>query len=238
MTKYSDHLAKNINDALKDSGLTQGKPVTLIRFDADLITANTFDITINAVAVAQTTFITDQVATMKAIVANLILHASVDSAEIHNTSNGDPWEIIINGTEGGTLTLTGLTVAAGASQANVEEDTESGVVGSVGTRAIAALPVLPISTAGTSTPTTPASGAASATVAAANTARTGLIIYNDSTEILLINYGAAASLTAFVTAIQQGQEWVMPLPAYTGVVNGISLAADATGVTRVTELTD
>lgn len=232
MTLYSDNIAKDINDALKGTGINTGKPVTKIRFDADLVTSNKFDMTINGVAVTQTTFATSHVHTMSLIRANIQSHASVDQAELHNDENGNVREIIITGTEGGTLTLTAMAVTLGASQANVAEDSTN--MG--GTREIAGLPVIASNeSTSTSTLSNANSSASSGTLIAANAARKGLIIYNDSVETVLIKYGSTASTTSFTTAIQPGEEWSMPKPVYTGIIDGIWLAAD--GAARITELT-
>lgn len=75
------------------------------------------------------------------------------------------------------------------------------------------------------------------TLAAANSARMGLIIFNDSTSDLYLKYGSAASLTSFTYKVFAGSTWEMPIaPCFTGIVTGI-WSADASGSARVTELT-
>jgi hypothetical protein len=81
-----------------------------------------------------------------------------------------------------------------------------------------------------------AGATASTTLQAANTARLGLQIVNDSTAVLYVKFGAAAASTSYTVQLQAGESWVMP-PAYryTGIVTGIW--DSATGNARVTEMT-
>jgi hypothetical protein len=81
-----------------------------------------------------------------------------------------------------------------------------------------------------------AGATASTTLQAANTARFGLQIVNDSTAVLYVKFGAAAASTSYTVQLQAGESWVMP-PAYryTGIVTGIW--DSATGNARVTEMT-
>lgn len=81
-----------------------------------------------------------------------------------------------------------------------------------------------------------AASASSVVLRAASTDRTGLAVYNDSTSILYLKYGATASTTSFTVKMSAGAYWEMPFPIYTGTVDGIW--ASATGNARVTETTD
>ena len=63
-----------------------------------------------------------------------------------------------------------------------------------------------------------------------------VIVYNDSTEILYLKYGATASTTSYTVQIPAGGYWEMPFPIYTGAIDGI-WANNASGVARITELT-
>jgi hypothetical protein len=78
------------------------------------------------------------------------------------------------------------------------------------------------------------SSASSTTLAAANTARRGLVIVNDSTAVLYVKFGATASATSFTYQLGPGDTLEMEQPVYTGVVDGIW--ASANGAARVTEL--
>ncbi len=81
-----------------------------------------------------------------------------------------------------------------------------------------------------------ADSATSVTLQAANTARRGWTVFNDSISDLYVKFGATASATSFVVKLLGGQYYEMPSPTYTGVIDGI-WSADSTGSARVTELT-
>jgi len=87
----------------------------------------------------------------------------------------------------------------------------------------------------TSTLANVASSATNVTLRAANTARLGLLMYNDSTSSCYLKYGATASATSFTVFLGPGAYWEMPMPIYTGIVDGIWVSAN--GNMRVTELT-
>lgn len=82
--------------------------------------------------------------------------------------------------------------------------------------------------------------ATNVTLLAANTARKGATIYNDSSALLYLKLGATASTTSF-TAILLGNGgglggyFEVPY-GYTGIIDGI-WASDAGGNARITELT-
>lgn len=77
--------------------------------------------------------------------------------------------------------------------------------------------------------------ASSVTLRAAKAGRRGLIIYNDADKDLYVKYGATASATSFTVKVLAGGYWEMPIPIYTGVVDGI-WASGPTGAARITEL--
>ncbi len=79
------------------------------------------------------------------------------------------------------------------------------------------------------------SSASSGSLLAANTARRGVIIHNDSTATLYLKYGATASNSSYTVKIPADAYWEMPLPTYTGVLDGIWSAAN--GAARITEMT-
>ena len=95
------------------------------------------------------------------------------------------------------------------------------------------LPVQPERPA-TATLANVAASVTSVTLRAANTARLGLMIYNDSTASLYVNFGATASTTAFTVFMAAGAYYEMSQPPYSGAVNGLWTAA--AGSARVTEL--
>jgi hypothetical protein len=88
--------------------------------------------------------------------------------------------------------------------------------------------------AGTATLTNVSGSASSVSLLAANAARRGAIIYNDSTAILYVKFGTAASTTSYTYLLVAGATVEFPRPVYTGVVHGIW--ASATGAARVTEV--
>ena len=80
-----------------------------------------------------------------------------------------------------------------------------------------------------------ASSASSITIVAANANRLRLIIYNDSTSILRIKFGATASSTSFTYALDPKATYESPtFNLYTGVIDGIWDSAN--GSARVTEM--
>lgn len=91
-----------------------------------------------------------------------------------------------------------------------------------------------IQKAPTATLSNVASSAASVTVLAANTGRLAAQIYNDSTQILYLKFGATASVTSFTVPLATNTYYEVP-GGYTGVIDGIW--ASANGNARVTELT-
>lgn len=95
--------------------------------------------------------------------------------------------------------------------------------------------------AATATLANVAGSASSVTLIALNTARLGASVVNDSTAILYIKYGSAASATSYNYVLGGsvggvGVTWEMPTtPRYTGIITGVW--ASATGNARTNELT-
>lgn len=79
-----------------------------------------------------------------------------------------------------------------------------------------------------------ASSATSVTILAANTARKGAQIYNDSTQILYVKFGTTASTSSFTVPLAAATYYELPA-GYTGRIDGIW--ASANGNARVTEET-
>jgi len=71
------------------------------------------------------------------------------------------------------------------------------------------------------------------TLLAANAARTGAMIVNNSTATLYVKLGSAASLTSWSARLDPGGYWEMPRRYYTGIITGIWSAAN--GEAHVTE---
>lgn len=82
--------------------------------------------------------------------------------------------------------------------------------------------------------TTVAATTGSASVLAANPARAGAIIFNNSTTTAFIAYGTVASATTYTQRIAAGGYYEMVEPVYTGAISAIWSAG--TGGFNVTEL--
>lgn len=81
-----------------------------------------------------------------------------------------------------------------------------------------------------------AASVSSVTLLAANDARRGAVVVNDSTATLYLKLGSAASTTSYSYRLDPGGQWEMPSSwTYTGLIAGIWSAAS--GDARVTELT-
>ena len=83
------------------------------------------------------------------------------------------------------------------------------------------------------------SSASNVTLVAARKGRLGCLIYNDSTQVLYLKYGATATTDSFTVVLPAGST---PTPdalhrveaGYTGIIDGIW--ASANGKARITEL--
>ncbi len=87
---------------------------------------------------------------------------------------------------------------------------------------------------GTATTSNVVSIASNTTILAANASRLGATVYNDSTKVLFLKFGATASATSFTVRLSADDYYEVPYN-YTGVIDGIW--AMANGNARVTELT-
>lgn len=87
----------------------------------------------------------------------------------------------------------------------------------------------------TATISTAASSTTTATIAAANSARRGLILANNSTEPCVFAFGSGASATNFSIALAAGASIAIPAPVYTGLIS-VVWATAGTGNATVTEL--
>lgn len=89
--------------------------------------------------------------------------------------------------------------------------------------------------AAAATLTNVASSATNVTVLASNASRKQATVYNDSTQILYLKFGATASATSHTIQMVAASYYELPQPVYTGILDG--LWASANGNARVTELT-
>ena len=77
-----------------------------------------------------------------------------------------------------------------------------------------------------------ASSATSVNLFAAAAKALGRTIYNDSTQVLYVKFGATASATSYTVQLAAGAYYEFPQPAYSGNVDGIW--ASANGNARLT----
>lgn len=138
--------------------------------------------------------------------------------------NGSTWDRVRSATAAANTTGTGLP---GAAQMYYDGTNYQRVSASAG------LPTT-VAAAAAATLSNVSSSATSVTLVAANTARRGAVIYNDSTAALYVKFGATASATSFTYYVAPGQHLELPTVTYTGVIDGIW--ASANGSARVTEL--
>lgn len=82
--------------------------------------------------------------------------------------------------------------------------------------------------------TSVASANTSSTLLAANSARLGATIFNDSTQVLYLKLGSTASSTSHTLQMAAASYYEVPF-GYTGIIDGIWAAAN--GFARITELT-
>jgi hypothetical protein len=88
---------------------------------------------------------------------------------------------------------------------------------------------------GTATLANVSASITSVTLQASNVARRGLCVYNDSTSVMYLKFGSAASATSYTLQMGPGGYYELPLPVYSGIVTGVWVSA--VGTARVTELT-
>lgn len=87
------------------------------------------------------------------------------------------------------------------------------------------------STSGTATPTSVAASITSVSLLAANSARKGTTIWNNSTANLYVELGAAASASAFTARVSAGGYYEVPF-TYTGAISAIWDAANGSALVR------
>jgi len=113
-------------------------------------------------------------------------------------------------------------------------NTTGGANFNAGTVGAQTLRVIPAS-GGTGTTSSVASSVTSVQLLAANTARLGVIIYNDGNATLKIKFGTTASATDFSVEIPGNTGYEMWAPLYNGRIDGIWTTA--LGSARITEIT-
>ena len=76
------------------------------------------------------------------------------------------------------------------------------------------------------------SSASNVTILAAGAHAGGRAVFNDSTAVLYLKFGATASATSYTVQLAAGAYYEFPQPVYSGQVDGIWAAAN--GFARVT----
>ena len=77
-----------------------------------------------------------------------------------------------------------------------------------------------------------AASATSVTLFTAAGAVSGRMVFNDSTSVMYLKFGANASATSFTVAVSGGGYYEFPPPVYAGVVDAMWVSA--TGAARTT----
>lgn len=108
---------------------------------------------------------------------------------------------------------------------------KSGIVAEVNAAGQLAVSSAPAAT-GTSTLANVAAATSSTTLLAANAARLGATIWNDSTSVLYVKKGSTASATSCNVKLVADAYYEVPFN-YTGIITGVWVAAN--GAARVSE---
>lgn len=109
--------SRPLTDCIVGTGTFIGKGQAVIDFVGQFVAGNTFDLTINAVAIVQVPFATDHNTTMRNIATSIDNLASVRAVVVKGEVGGVITRILIEGVvEGVDLTLSSLVIAGGASR--------------------------------------------------------------------------------------------------------------------------
>lgn len=122
-----------------------------------------------------------------------------------------------------------LRVAAQLGNASAVADFGAG---SIGAQTLRSNP----GTAATATCTNVSDSASSVTLIAANTARLGLVLFNDSSAVCYVKFGTTASTSSFTHKMDAGSFWALDTVVYNGRIDAIWASAPG-GAMRITELT-
>jgi hypothetical protein len=139
------------------------------------------------------------------------------------------------------VTVSGVATAAnqttlGSQTTKINDGTNTANVKAASVSAVAADPALVVTPrqAGTATLSNVGASVTSVTLLAANVARIGATVYNDSSALLYIKFGTTASVTSFTVRVASQGYYEVPF-GYTGRIDGIW--ASANGSARVSEMT-
>lgn len=136
---------------------------------------------------------------------------------------------------GGHAQVMKLAISTDGSGTLIPADAANGLDVDV-TRVTGTVTVAP-SAASSATLSNVSDTASSASLLASNSSRRGVLLHNNSSSTLYVKYGATASIAAggYSVKIPADGYWEMPLPIYTGAVDGI-WSVDASGYVNITEL--
>jgi len=139
------------------------------------------------------------------------------------------------------VTVSGVATAAnqttlGSQTTKINDGTNTANVKAASVSAVAADPALVVTPrqAGTATLSNVGASVTSVTLLAANVARIGATVYNDSTALLYVKFGTTASTSSFTVRVASQGYYEVPF-GYTGRIDGIW--ASANGSARVSEMT-
>lgn len=176
--------------------------------------------------------------------ASLPTYADGDATAMHADDRGRMLVSLINPTTGATIEVdqdgttastnpTGVwTVGMYDATLPTYSDGDAAIMHTSENGELLTLERLP----GTSSVSSVAASAVNQTLIAANTARRGAMVFNDSaTATLFLKLGATASATSYTVQIPPNNYYELPSPVYTGRIDGIWSAA--VGDARITELT-
>jgi hypothetical protein len=159
------------------------------------------------------------------------------AAPANVSANGDvvrAWHLL-NGAQATVLTAAGALIGGDATD-GLDVDVTRLPALPAGTNNIGDVDVvsLPVATSGGAANVT--SSATNVTLLASNASRKGFTIFNDSTSVLYVKFGATASATSFHVKMAAGSYYESPAGVnYTGIIDGIW--ASANGNARVGEFT-
>jgi hypothetical protein len=149
------------------------------------------------------------------------------------TFNGTTWDRMLAATNGTNSTGTGIQAVGTLAQLDDTSPTSITENQFGNLRMSADRSLLVVNRATTPTQTSVAGSASSVSLLAANNARKGATITNDSTAILYVKLGATASVTSYTVKMQTDAYYEVPF-GYVGAIDGIW--ASATGNARITEI--
>jgi len=139
----------------------------------------------------------------------------------------------------GVTTLTGNGVTGTGSQrvTIASDNTAFAVNATLSAETTKVIGTVNLATTATATLSNVSSSASSVTVLASNASRRGAMIFNDSTAVLYLKFGATASTTSYTVQIPSNAYYELPANSflYNGILDGIWSAAN--GSARVTEVT-